>query len=60
MKAARGTIEQGSGQRGFGPGQSKALVVDCVSVQGKLNLKYDAWQREFQVGVFSCCWWLEG
>lgn len=52
MKAARGTIEQGGGQRGFGPG-GRALVVDCASVQGKLNLKYDAWQREFQVRFSS-------
>lgn len=24
-------------------------MVECASVQGQVHLKYDAWQREFQV-----------
>lgn len=61
MKAARATIEQqgsgrGQGHRGFGPvweGRA-ALTVDCASVQGQVALKYDAWQREFQVRFTFC------
>lgn len=61
MKAARATIEQKGtnnhhnvqGQRGFGPvwAGRAALTVDCAGVQGQVALKYDAWQREFQVGL---------
>lgn len=64
MKAARATIEQqgsgsgaGQGQRGFGPvwAGRAALTVDCASVQGQVALKYDAWQREFQVRFTFVC-----
>ena len=44
MKNARSVIENSQTEKAFGP-----LVVDYTQIQGKVNLKYDAWQKEFQV-----------
>ena len=43
VKAARGTIENISEEVGFGP-----IVINFHQVQNKVNLKYDAWQKELQ------------
>lgn len=43
MKAARTVIEQSQNSRSFGP-----LKVDYSNIQGNVNLKYDAWQKELQ------------
>jgi dynein heavy chain 1, cytosolic len=43
MKNARSLIENSQTEKSFGP-----LVVEYAQIQGKVNLKYDAWQKEFQ------------
>jgi len=45
MKGARADIEMShSSRRCFPP----SLVIDYEQVEGQVNLKYDAWQKEFQ------------
>ncbi|CAN0025509.1 unnamed protein product, partial [Ectocarpus sp. 12 AP-2014] len=44
-KAARAVVESSSREKAFGP-----VIVDYSSVQAKVNLKYDAWQKELQGG----------
>ncbi|CAM9128550.1 unnamed protein product [Discosporangium mesarthrocarpum] len=46
-KSARSMVEASAGEKVFGP-----VIVDYSSVQSKVNLKYDAWQKELQ-GKFA-------
>lgn len=48
VKAARSTIENVSDEVSFGP-----IVINFHQVQNKVNLKYDAWQKEIQIKFAS-------
>jgi hypothetical protein len=60
MTTTTKTTTSGGGVSSSAAAAAALLVVDCASVSGKINLKYDAWQREFQVRSSLCVYMCGG